>query len=215
MISLQCESLASLMVFEASNTPHYCQALFLYNRTFGFCWAQLLTYVSYWVQPLFSCNHTAATPDAFVLRTIGFIRSESFSASSCSRYSLSSEYAHSCASFHCTCPFLRRLDSGAETSAKAWMWSLYSSPLILGRILLVLGGRLLTISLEFSSVLQMASVKTHIAHLVSQTLFSTHPLVQPVSASILWSNRSWTGISCHWVDRTGLQPSSWVLGLLR
>ena len=41
-----------------------------------------------------------------------------------------------------------------------------------------------------------------------------YPLEQPVSASILWPNQSWTGISCHRVDGTGLQPSSWVLSLL-
>ena len=173
--------------------PNYCQALFLYDRV-------LLAGVAYWVQPLFSCNSTAATPtsDACILGT-----------SSCSRYSLSSEYTRSCASFHCTCsdlPFLRRLDREAETSSKAGMWSLSR---------LLLGGRLLTISLEFSSVLQMASVKTHFVHLESQTLFCTNPLDQPVSASILWSSRSWTGISCHWADVTGLQLSSWVLGLLQ
>ena len=99
-------------------------------------------------------------------------------SSSCSRYSLSSEYTRSSASFHCTCsdlPFLRRLDREAETSAKAGMWSLSH---------LLLGGRLLKISLEFSSVLQMAFVKTHIFHLESQTLFCTNLLDQPVSASI-------------------------------
>ena len=53
--------------------------------------------------------------------------SQSFSTGSCSRYSLSSEYARCCASFHCTCfdpLILRRSDSGAKTSAKTGMWSL-------------------------------------------------------------------------------------------
>ena len=128
MISLQCESLSRLMLFEASNNPPYCQALFLYGLMLGFCRAQLLAGVAYWVQPLFSCNSTAATPtkDASVLGTNGFIRSGSFSTSSCRRCSLSSEYARSCASFHCTCsdsPFLKRSESSAETSAKAGMCS--------------------------------------------------------------------------------------------
>ena len=59
-----------------------------------------------------------------VLRTNSFLRSGSFNTGSGSRYSLSSEYARSCASFHCICsdlPFLRRLDSGAEVSVKAGM----------------------------------------------------------------------------------------------
>ena len=71
----------------------------------------------------------AATPnpDASVLRTNGFVRSGSFSSGSCSRYSLSSEYARSCASFHCTFsdfPFLKRSESGTEISAKVGIWSL-------------------------------------------------------------------------------------------
>ena len=36
MISLECESLASWIQFEASNTPHYCQALFLYDWVLNF-----------------------------------------------------------------------------------------------------------------------------------------------------------------------------------
>ena len=75
----------------------YCQALFLYDRVLSFCWAQLLAGVAYWVQPMFSCNSTAATPtpDASLLRTNGFVRSGSFSSNSGSRYSLSNEYTRS------------------------------------------------------------------------------------------------------------------------
>ena len=37
MISLECESLASLIDFEASYTAHYCQALFIYDWVLSFC----------------------------------------------------------------------------------------------------------------------------------------------------------------------------------
>ena len=52
MIGLECESFASYIQFEASNTLNYCQALFLYDWVIKFCWAQLLAGVAYRVQLL-------------------------------------------------------------------------------------------------------------------------------------------------------------------
>ena len=114
-----------LLTEDVFYTPHYCQAIFLYDRVLSFCWAQLLAGVTYWVQPLFSCNSNSRFI-CYWKKTVSS-GTGSFSNSSCISYSLSSEYARSCASFHCACsdfPFLRRFDSSAETSAKAGMWSL-------------------------------------------------------------------------------------------
>ena len=206
------------MPFEASNTPHYCQPLFLYDRVLSFCWAQLLAGVAYWVQPLFSCNSTAATPtpDASILGANGFIRSGSFSTSSCSRYSLSSEYTRYGASLHCTCsdfPFLRRLE--ALRPQQRLGCGLYSSPLILGRISLVSWWSAPdSFSRIFFSppngICKNSYCPSGVTNTVLHTSSGATSICQyPLVKSIL------DRFSCHWVNRTGLQPSSWVLGLLR